>query len=106
MLDKWFDLHLKKDKTRIPATPLSELKINGNQAVFSVTPENKMNDLKEVEVYYSYDPNSITRFWKTAPATNQNGTWIAKIDHNPKVPFYVHAICRYSTGTEGIIFQW
>ena len=101
MLDKWFDLHLKKEKTRIPATPSSNLETNDNQAVFTITPENKMNDLKEVEVYYSYDPNSITRFWKTALATNQNGTWTAQIEHKPQVPFYVHAICRYSNGSEG-----
>ena len=100
MLNKWFNLYLKGTNERMPPTPLSTFTLKANEAHFSVTPDNSKNDLDEVEIYYSYNPNSITRFWKRAEATSDGKTWQAKIEHKKNVPLYTFALCRYKLSKE------
>ncbi|MGB0742411.1 MAG: hypothetical protein ACPGXX_20240, partial [Planctomycetaceae bacterium] len=47
------------------------------------------------EIYYSYDPNSRTRFWIQADAREQKGTWSVSLPTKPELPLYVFAMCRY-----------
>ena len=102
LVNKWFNLHLKGTDEYVPATPKSQLLIKGKEATFTVTPENQYNDLKEVEIYYSYDPNSTTRFWIRAEAKQDKAKnkWSADLTLHSKLPLYTFAICRYSLGKE------
>jgi len=97
MMEKWFNLHLKRIDQRLPLTPKTSLLLNEGEAVFTIKPEEKTKDLlQEIEVYYSYDPNSITRFWncaetQRAPSKDES----VVIPAYTGLPLYVHAMCRY-----------
>ena len=97
MLNKWFDLHLKRTPDRIPATPQSQLEVDGGSATFTVTPDIGEKESVETEIYYSYDPNSRTRFWSRAEATPdaEGKSWSAKLTVHENHPLYVFALCRY-----------
>jgi dienelactone hydrolase len=97
LLDKWFDLHLKRIAQDIPVTPRSALVFKGPAATFTVTPDNRHKRLLDTEIYYSYDPNACTRFWNRAEARKDpaGGSWTANLETHKNVPLYVFAICRY-----------
>lgn len=100
LLNQWFNLHLKGVQLRIPATPSSRLEAGGGAATFTVTPENLDGELLETEIYYSYDPNSRTRFWKRAEASPDeagNG-WSTTLALHKNLPLYAFALCRYAIG--------
>ena len=103
MLTHWFKQHLAGIDQNIPATPPSTFKIEGNTAHFTVTPA-QQERLQDVEIYYSYHPNAITRFWKKATPTtqtaNEANTWKAEIPVYPKLPLYTFALCRYKLAEE------
>ncbi len=99
MLTHWFKQHLAGDEKNIPATPPSTFKIENNTAHFTVTPAQKER-LKDVEIYYSYHPNAITRFWKKATTTEGSDTWKATIPVYSKLPLYTFALCRYKLAEE------
>ncbi|MDD7983990.1 dienelactone hydrolase family protein [Lentisphaera marina] len=99
-LNKWFNLYLKGEDERMPATALSSFDLTANEATFTVTPDNRKDDLLEVEIYYSHNPNSITRFWNRAQAERQGDSWQAKITHDNKIPIYTFALCRYKLDKE------
>lgn len=94
LLNHWFKQYLAGENQNIPATAVSMMKIVGGTADFTVTPD-ALDRLTEVEVYYSYDPNCITRFWKKSPAAKEGSTWKAKLKVHPKLPLYAFALCRY-----------
>ncbi len=97
LLIKWFNLHLKRVDQQIPLTPPSTLAVDGNTAVFTVTPEDRHGRLIGTEIYYSYDPNPLTRFWIRAdaePLPGGNGSRTALTVHE-NLPLYVFALCRY-----------
>ncbi len=97
LLDKWFDLHLKRIAQDIPVTPPSALVVKGPAATFTVTPDNRRKRLLDTEIYYSCDPNARTRFWNRAEARKDPaaGSWTANMEHRKNLPLYVFAICRY-----------
>ena len=68
------------------------------EAVFTAVPKDLKN-LQDVEIYYSYHPNSRTRFWKSAPAdlhlSNNQRHYTARFSAYPKLPIYAFALCRY-----------
>jgi len=99
VLNLWFDQHLKGLEQDIPVTPPSTLKITGAKAQFSVTPA-EQDRLVGVEIYYSHDPNSRTRFWNCADATRSGESWSASLDIHAELPLYVFAICRYRLPNE------
>jgi hypothetical protein len=94
MLTHWFKQHLAEEEQNIPATPPSSFKIENNTAHFTVTPA-QQERLQDVEIYYSYHPNAITRFWKKATASQEADTWKATIPVHAKLPLYTFALCRY-----------
>lgn len=94
LLNHWFKQHLAGEDKNIPVTPPSAFSIENNTAHFSVTP-GTLDRLAEVEIYYSYDPNCVTRFWKMATATHDGKTWKAELNVHPKLPLYAFALCRY-----------
>ena len=100
LLNRWFNLHLKRINQRIPVTPPSTLVVKDQKAVFTVTPENRDNELLETEIYYSYDPNACARFWTRAAASRDAAgkNWSVSLSVHKNLPLYVFAICRYALG--------
>ena len=99
-LNLWFDHYLKGEPLLTPKTPASSWKVEGERASFQVTPDN-IESLKNVEIYYSYDPNPRTRFWQTFPKENRQGnTWHATLTIKEGLPLYAFALCRYKLPSE------
>jgi hypothetical protein len=102
LLIKWFNLHLKRMSQEIPVTPPSTFVVDGKSATFTVTPEDRYNRLQDTEVYYSYDPNALTRFWHRADArqTAEGNGWTVDLAVHENLPLYVFALCRYKLEKE------
>ncbi|MGB2500265.1 MAG: alpha/beta hydrolase family protein [Mariniblastus sp.] len=98
MLNLWFKQYLKGIDQKIPATPASTLTLNTSSfirsATFTVTPSDQER-LVNTEIYYSYDPNSRTRFWIRANEKSAKGIWSAQAPLHTDLPIYFFAICRY-----------
>ncbi len=94
LLNHWFNQYLKGVEQNIPITPPSTLKVNAGKATFTVTPADP-DRLIATEVYYSYDPNSRTRFWNKAKTQQAGGTWSVALTVHDDLPLYVFALCRY-----------
>ena len=99
MLNQWFDQHLKGIQQNIPATPPSTFQVDAGNATFTVTPTDPER-LVDTEIYYSYDPNSRTRFWNKANAKRSDAkesapTWSTQIPVYDGLPLYAFAMCRY-----------
>jgi len=99
VLNHWFKQYLAGIEQNIPPTPPSTFNIRSNTAHFTVIPA-QQERLVDVEIYYSYAPNPITRFWKKAEAIKKAGTWKAELPVHPKIPLYTFALCRYSLPAE------
>jgi len=99
LLNQWFNEHLKGIDQNIPVTPPSTFDVSGDTATFTVTPADQ-NQLADTEIYFSYDPNSRTRFWNKADA-KRSGTkrsvprWSVQLPVYDDLPLYVFALCRY-----------
>ena len=94
LLNLWFDQHLRGTEQNIPVTPPSTLAVEGGTASFTVTPEDQ-DRLIGTEIYFSYDPNSRTRFWNRADTVRSGKSWGADLTVHDKLPLYAFAICRY-----------
>ena len=99
MLNHWFKQYLTDEEQNIPVTPASSMVIENGTAHFTVTPA-QQERLKEVEIYYSYHPNPITRFWNKAMATKKADSWKATIPVYSNLPLYTFALCRYHLPAE------
>ena len=94
VLNLWFKKYLGDEQIVIPETPPSDFSINNGVATFSVSPK-EIDRLGGVKIYYSYDPNSRTRFWHHAEAKKSDNTWTTKIPVYPKLPLYIFGHCTY-----------
>ncbi len=99
LLNKWFNQHLKGIDQNIPVTPPSTFDVSGGTATFTVTPADQ-NRLTDTEIYFSYDPNSRTRFWNKADAKRSGAKrsvprWSVQLPVYDDLPLYVFALCRY-----------
>ncbi len=94
LLNRWFDKYLKGVDQNIPVTPPSTFTVDGDKATFKVTPEDQ-DRLAGTEIYFSYDPNSRTRFWNRAGAKQSGQSWSVDLPVYDGLPLYVFAICRY-----------
>ena len=99
VLNLWFKKYLGDEPIVIPETSPSNFFIDNGIATFSVSPK-AIDRLAGVKIYYSYDPNSRTRFWQYAEAKKSDNTWTAKIPVYPKVPLYVFGHCTYHLDQE------
>lgn len=102
VLTLWFKKYLAGQDIKIPDTPPSTFSIEKEWATFSVLPKSA-ESLVDVDIYYSYDPNSRTRFWQQASAQKSGKSWGTKIKVYPKLPLYVFAHCRYQLDQEIIL---
>ena len=94
LLNLWFEKYLQGKEIKIPQTPSTDLSVKGSVATFTFTPENK-ESLESTDIYYSYDPNSRTRFWIHAEATDNLSKTTVDIPIHKDLPLYVFASCRY-----------
>jgi dienelactone hydrolase len=102
MINQWFDKYLKGEPINIPKTAESSLalKPETHAAVFTVKPD-QPGQLKALDIYYSYDPNPQSRFWKLASSVQHEGdTWSTKLPLHSGLPLFVFANCTYPLGTE------
>ncbi len=99
VLNLWFKKYLAGEEILIPETPPSSFSIDGETARFSVIPES-IDLLAETRIYYSYDPNSRTRFWIEAKAEKSGNAWTTEIPTYPKLPLYAFARCLYRLNQE------
>ena len=94
LLNLWFEKYLKGKDVNVPETPSTELSVKGSVATFSVMRHNKKN-LEGTDIYYSYDPNSRTRFWIHAKAKGDQLKQTVDIPIHKELPLYVFACSRY-----------
>ena len=94
LLNLWFEKYLKGKEVYIPETPSAELSVKGSVATYSVTPRDEKN-LEGTDIYYSYDPNSRTRFWIHAKATDNLSKTTVDIPIHKELPLYIFASSRY-----------
>lgn len=94
LLNLWFDQELKGIEQQIPVTPPSTFVVEDGRATFTVTPQNA-EKLIQTEIYFSYDSNARTRFWKRADATASGNTLSVELPVYTGLPLYVFASCRY-----------
>ena len=94
LLNLWFEKYLKGKDVNIPQTPLTDISVNGPVATFTVAPKNKEN-LESTNIYYSYDPNSRTRFWIHAKAKGDQLKQAVDVPIYKGLPLYVFASSRY-----------
>jgi dienelactone hydrolase len=102
MINQWFDKYLKGEPINIPRTAESSLalKTETQTAVFTVKPD-QPGQLKALDIYYSYDPNPQSRFWKLATSVQHEGdTWSVILPLHAGLPLFVFANCTYPLGTE------
>ena len=72
----WLDQHLKGG-VKLPETPASELKLKPIP-VLRVTPSKEL-PVNRVDIYYSVDPDSRSRFWRDTKAKQDGGSWEAQL---------------------------
>lgn len=94
LLNRWFDKYLKGVDHSIPETPPTTFEVDGNTARLVVSPL-AQDRLLQTEIYYSYDPNAITRFWMRADAQQSDNQWSATLPIHQGLPLYAFALCRY-----------
>ena len=94
LLNLWFEKYLQGKEIKIPQTPSTDLSVKGSVATFTFTPENK-ESLESTNIYYSYDPNSRTRFWIHAKSNSDQLKQSVDIPIHKNLPLYVFASCRY-----------
>ena len=73
----WFEEHLK-GVFRMPRTPQIILNLKAPDGVPSVTatPDDSL-PVKRVDIYYSLDPHTLSRFWRDAQAVKVGKQWNA-----------------------------
>ena len=93
----WFEQHLKGSPFRMPRTPALVVEVDPATGIpqATVTPDATL-PVAKVDVFYSSDPQALTRFWRDAGATRQGDRWTA---HCPLMradePLFVYANVSY-----------
>ena len=93
---RFFDVVLKGEGT-FPATPKLEvnLKTADGIPVATVTPESP-EQVQKVQVYYSVNPNALTRFWRRAETIREGDIWKAALPvTSTDMPLFVMANVLY-----------
>jgi len=107
LLSQWFDKYLKGEVIDIPQTAESDLVISDDagSAVFTAKPD-QADQLAALDIYYSYDPNPQTRYWKLATAVTREGdTWRTTLPLHAGLPLFAFADCTYPLGAERESFR-
>ena len=86
-----------------PETSVATLDLNQSNGIplFSVWPDSSTgHDIVSVDIYYGYDRDSLTRFWRDAKAVETSpGLWQARCPvHDTNEPLVAFAIVTYDCG--------
>ncbi|MBC8216977.1 MAG: acetylxylan esterase [Planctomycetes bacterium] len=103
----WFDAHLKGtfDFPRTPALTVS-LRSSDGVPTASLVPD-QIDKVAKVDIYYSVDNHILSRFWRSAPAQETEGTWQAALPvTSTDQPLYVLANVYYTLNHEVIGYPW
>lgn len=94
----WFEQYLKASFT-MPKTPAIalDLKTAGGVPLLTVTTDSSRL-VKQVDIYYSIDPHTLSRFWRTAETVKDGNCWkalcpVMSLDQ----PFFACADVIYDT---------
>jgi dienelactone hydrolase len=103
----WFEQHLKGVSFRMPTTPRLVVEVDPATGIprATVTPDAAL-PVAKVDIYYSSDPQALTRFWRDAGATRQGERWTAscpmmRVDD----PLFVYANVSYPL-PDGFALAW
>ena len=93
---RFFDVFLKGEGT-FPKRP--ELSVNLKTAngipIASVSPHN-VGQVQNVQIYYSINPHSLTRFWRRAATVKHRNNWVAHLPIlSTEMPLFVMANIEY-----------
>ena len=93
---RFFDVFLKGDGT-FPKRPelLVNLKRPNGIPIATVTPHD-VNQVQKVQIYYSVNPHSLTRFWRRAATAQHGNHWVAHLPIlSTGMPLFVMANVEY-----------
>ena len=92
----WFDQHLKGGFT-MPMTPRLTVDLDMADGIPSVSVEpDPSQPIKHVDVYYSTNPQPLTRFWRDGRAKQQGTRWVARCPvMSLDEPFFAYANVIY-----------
>lgn len=93
---RFFDVFLKGEGT-FPKRP--ELSVNlmtsNGIPIATVIPDNE-DDVQTVQIYYSINPHSLTRFWRRAATAKHGDQWVAHLPiMSTNMPLFVMANVEY-----------
>jgi hypothetical protein len=94
---RFFDTWLKSEG-KFPTTPELQvsLKTENGIPLATVRPD-MLGDVRSVQIYYSINPNALTRFWRSAKAIRSGDTWRAELPvMSTSMPLYVIANVLYA----------
>ena len=94
LLNLWFEHFLKGLPLRVPSRPAVSWTLSSESGEFVVNPAS-VEQLQSVEMYYSHDPNSRTRFWHHLPSESRFAGFQARVPIRKDLPTYVFAHLRY-----------
>ncbi len=98
----WFEQHVKGAPIKMPRTPQIVLNLQTKSGVPSVTvtPDSSLL-VQRVDIYYSLDPHTLTRFWRDARAVKDGTQWKAECPvMSLDQPVFIYADVAYATPPE------
>ena len=106
VMNLWFDKYLKGESIEIPRTAATTLTLaqDRSSALFAVTPD-QVEELVDLDIYYTHDPNPKSRFWIHAETEEVDGVWSATLPVREELPLYAFANCTYPLGETREAFQ-
>jgi len=92
----WFEANLK-DVFAFPKTPALTVKLATADGIpMAAVKPDRPGEAKTVDIYYSIDPHTLTRFWRHAPARREGKSWVASLPVMTLTqPLYVYANVSY-----------
>ena len=97
-----------KGEGQFPRTPKLQVSLTATDGIprASLIPD-EPDDVVRVEIFYSVDPHSLTRFWRTAPATRNGRIWSARCPViSTRMPLFVMASVYYPLRTKIVGPRW
>lgn len=93
---RFFDVFLKGEGTFPKRPELSvNLKTSNGIPIATVTPQD-VEQVKKVRIYYSINPHSLTRFWRSAATAKHGDQWVAHLPIlSTNMPLFVMANVEY-----------
>jgi hypothetical protein len=93
---RFLDVFLKGEGTFPKRPELSvNLKTSNGIPIATVTPHN-VEQVQKVQIYYSINPHSLTRFWRRAATAKHGNNWVAHLPIlSTNMPLFVMANVEY-----------